>query len=199
MRPAAPTPGEPPRLAPARRRRRDWRPIALGGGIAAAALVAVGVLVAGGGGGGDDGGEGATSTPATAAVDASETPPVAAPPSSITAGEWTYNFKVVSNACGNDPQAGAEFEFRYFYDEIREPRDGFLGNGEPVKVSQIGGTFVANLVFSWPDFAFTYPIDGGNALLENTFVSADRGNAKLTESYTTAGGTCDIVLEDRIG
>lgn len=119
------------------------------------------------------------------------------PARSIAAGYWGMHFRVVSNACGGDPVPGTNFEFEYHFDEIKEPRDGYITDREPVKVTHIGGTYVANLVFSWPQFLFDYPIDGGHAYVTASFDTPHHGTAALTEAYELGNGdTCSIFLRD---
>jgi hypothetical protein len=120
----------------------------------------------------------------------------AAPAESITAGEWTYNFVVTANTCEGEPAVGAEYTFAYIYSESPQEDDGYLSPGEPVEVHQVGGSFLGTYSFAWPNFGFTYAIDGGEALLVNTFDNADHGTATLTETYTTDTGTCAIDLAD---
>ncbi|MCZ2109050.1 MAG: hypothetical protein LC118_05695 [Dehalococcoidia bacterium] len=121
------------------------------------------------------------------------------PPRSIESGYWDMHFVVVSNSCGGDPTPGTAFEFEYLLDEIREPADGYLTDGEPVKVTHIGGKYVANLVFTWPQFQFEYPLPSsdGRAYVTLSFDSPTHGTAALTEAYETGGGdTCSIFLRD---
>lgn len=119
------------------------------------------------------------------------------PARSIKAGYWGMHFRVVSNGCGGDPAPGTNFEFEYHFDEIKEPLDGYISDLEPVKVTHIGGTYVANLVFSWPQFLFDYPIDGGHAYVTASFDTPHHGTAALTEAYEMGNGdTCSIFLRD---
>lgn len=176
--------------------------------IAAALLLAIGAAAACGGGSSKP-----TPTPTTAGMSgggslttptvrptASVTPNPTATPEparSIKAGYWGMHFHVVSNGCGGDPIPGTNFEFEYHFDEIKEPLDGYITDLEPVKVTHIGGTYMANLVFSWPQFLFDYPIDGGHAYVTASFDTPHHGTAALTEAYEMDNGdTCSIFLRD---
>lgn len=131
----------------------------------------------------------------TASPQATASPKV--PARSIETGGWEFLFRVLSNSCGGDPVVGTVFDFEYHFDETREPRRGYISDGDPVRVSHIGGTYVANLIFSWPTLSFDYPIDGGHAYVTTTFVTASTGVGSLTESYDSgAGDTCSIFLRD---
>jgi hypothetical protein len=116
----------------------------------------------------------------------------------IQVGEWDYYFKVVSNSCGGDPPVGREFTYAYFYDSLSPNPDGFLNDGQPMRITHLGGTFVGNSVFTWPTLSFDYPIDGGHAYINTTFTSDSTGVADLTESYETGNGeeTCSVFLRD---
>lgn len=139
---------------------------------------------------------GAGSRP-TATAPTAPTPEPNIPPRSIETGEWEFLFRVVTNSCGGDPGVGTVFDFAYYLDETREPRRGYLSDGDPVRVSHVGGTYVANLIFTWPDFTFDYPIDGGHAYVTATFNTATTGVGSLTEAYDTdTGSTCSIFLRD---
>lgn len=179
------------------------------------ALVAL-VLAACGGGGGDGGDDDeeptatATATPtATTGIPGagsrpspSPTPvptptPVPEPTNAVSEGEWHFLFVIVSNNCGGDPVVGTTFDFYYYFGETREPKDGYIADGEPFQLTHIGGTYVANQVFTWPTFTWSYPVDGGQAFVTGTWDTPHHGVGDLTESYDIGGGdTCTIFARD---
>ena len=188
----------------------------LGVGAGVAALAVGGVLALSGVFGGDDsspaGDPSPTRTPAQTATSTAEPtasptdepttgpteePTPEGPPQSIETGEWTYNLVVDSNSCGTSPAPGELVTVRYFFDEAREPRDGYISNGELVGITYVGSNFLGNFVFSWPQFTFNYVVSGGGtAVVGNTFVSPVSGHASLTETYPLGNSTCSIYLVD---
>ncbi|MCC6421140.1 MAG: serine/threonine protein kinase [Gemmataceae bacterium] len=125
------------------------------------------------------------------------TPTAPPPPRSINAGEWWYAFTVESNSCADGPAVGQSFDFAYYYEEVHQPPDGFISEGELFRLTHLGGTYVANLVFRWPTLIFDYPIDGGHAYVGSTFDSEGHGTGTLTETYDLDGGsTCSVFLRD---
>jgi serine/threonine-protein kinase len=186
------------------------RNILLGAGAGVVALAAVGGLALAGGLGGGSSPPAADASPTRTATGPSPTSrpaveptagptgtPTPEPADSIVAGEWTYNFVVQSNSCGNSPAPGQRFEVRYYFDEAREPRDGYLSPGELAGVTFVGSNFLGNFVFSWPQFTFSYPISGGTAVVGNTFTSSTTGIASLTETYPVGNSTCSVYFVDQ--
>jgi hypothetical protein len=191
-----------------------------GGGIVAAGVVAA-VLAGAGVFGGDDPGpnppvdpgesetidNGATDEPGSPTEETPlgesptviESPGTPEPANSIAVGEWSYLFVVTYNECGaSDPYVGQQFEFKYRYDEIGTPTDGYLTDGEAVRVTHIGGTYVANHTFTYPQFRFQYDLSDGYAIVDNVFDTAHHGIAGYIESHTLSDGSvCSIYAEDK--
>lgn len=123
--------------------------------------------------------------------------PAGPPPKSFDAGEWEFNFTVVSHSCPGIPTPGTTFDFTYHFDDVRQPGDGFITDGEPVRVTHIGGTYSANVVFHWPELAFDYDIEGSHVYMVATFDSPSHGRATMTENYENDDGkSCTIYLRD---
>ncbi len=121
----------------------------------------------------------------------------AIPPRSIVGGQWDYLFTVESNQCAGAPFPGEQFSAAYYYDEAGQTVDGYISHGELVALTQIGGPALGTFVFSYPDFAFSYALNGGTAYLSNTFTGHGTGSGSLTETYdTTNGGTCSVFYRD---
>lgn len=106
--------------------------------------------------------------------------------------------QVVSNSCGGEPPVGKAFDYAYYFDSLSPNANGYLDEGQPMRITHIGGTFVGNAVFTWPKLSFDYPIDGGHAYIDTMFTTETNGIADLTESYTTGNGgdTCSVFLRD---
>ncbi len=224
--PPSPAIPVPPGPGPARRRGgvpTAW----VAAGLALTGVAAIGVFLLFRGGGGEQGQvqPGVTPTaeattavptnipttiPATIPTTEPTPPPATAVPAtavpttgpeiperSFATGEWTFLFKVVSNGCGGDPVVGTNFNFAYYFDETREPRRGYISDGDPVRITHLGGTYTGNVVFFWPNLFFDYPIEGGHAYVAATFLTAHHGMGSLTETYELDGGdTCSIFLRD---
>lgn len=197
-RPATPAPGEadapaptapasasgapPPAGAAVGAPERGWplvgRPWWIGGGIAAIVIL---VIIA------------------ALASDGDESPDADATggDSLIIAGEWSYNFIIESNSCPFGPLPGGVFTLTYRLVDL-DVQDELVQEGELVEITEWpSGQFVDQLVFTYPNFSWTYPATApgatGFVTVNNTYFNQSTGRAELFESYELdSGGTCAI-------
>ena len=152
----------------------------------------------------------ATGTPTRIPI-ATPVPPTPVPPTStpipptatpqalpfITAGEWNYAFTVLTNTCPFGLGVGEVFVVSFDLDEVTVS-DQRISQGERVNVSSSStGFFVGTFTFTYPSFAFSYPVASdsgtqGTATLRNTYSSPEFGTATLIESYQLQPGACVI-------
>ncbi len=127
------------------------------------------------------------------------TPQPTLPPAQnyITTGTWAFAYTVTYNDCGFGPTEGTLVPHAISLYEATYV-DGYISDGEMMAVYDLDSTFIGDFVFSYPEFTFESPLQGGDTVVTTLdFSGPSDGLATREEYYPTSSGECLIYFEER--